>query len=337
MGRSGFRRWLSTLLAALALLTGCRSAGRPAAADDPLGDPAKVEYPERLDLLRALAGRYPGFVEPGGVLSEYGMWAGIFLQTGWQQRTGRAAIPYWRLLNHSLSVEPTIYAAALDRARGKSVAEVCAGDPHVKAGRAPREGEVTVSRADSCAAWLAFFAGVQRGASQPELQHALWHAHTVSLVNRLREERSVVEPATATTPVEATFWANWFQIVFLLDALTIPTGGNEMKPLSDGLMPDCAPLGTPGCQVTPEDLGAKYGFVATLTGRPSSVDEIFRRYEAIRSNPVTAIAQAAADPALSGALAQVLALVGVPGPGLRGGAMTAATNPLCVIRGMPGC
>lgn len=76
---------------ALALGAAILVAGAVAGAA--LADPADPPYAKRLQILKALAVRYPGQVEPNALYGKYGLWAGIVVQTTWQLRSHRDSIP----------------------------------------------------------------------------------------------------------------------------------------------------------------------------------------------------------------------------------------------------
>jgi hypothetical protein len=251
-----------------------------------------IPYTKRLQILEALATRYPGHVEAKNQLGRYGLWAGIVAQTTWQQRTHRDRIPLWAIVNYSLSVQPTGFATLLEHAGTKAdPASVCA---------------LRLDR-DVCRGWAAYFAAVRKGQPPQTLLKLLWHAHTTAIVDRLHTQRAELDKVH-TTPLERRFWASWIEIVFLLEASHFPTDGATSTRASALLMPPCSPLGAPGCRLRVHDLGHTYPFVSVLARRRSSVDRALREYTTLRTNPAALQTLAISDPKLASALALYLAV-----------------------------
>jgi hypothetical protein len=244
-------------------------------------------YVERLELAAALAVQYPGDITPGEPLGEFGFWAGIIVQTRWQDESERDEIPLWSLLNQTLSVEPSKYAAELaSTPEAADPAALCASSAYVRDHPTTAVQGPSVQTEDVCEAWMSYFVAHRQGSAPATLQQLLWDAHTVALVHGLRENREAIDGA-ATTELERNFWASWFEIVFLLDALNFPTEGAATVRASNAVMPMCAPIGEDGCELTPDDLGDSFGFVSALANRPASIDRIFDLYELGRLNPAT--------------------------------------------------
>jgi hypothetical protein len=249
------------------------------------GSEGAPPYGERLELAEALAVQYPGDVTPGEPLGEFGLWAGIIVQTRWQDDSARDEIPLWSLLNQTLSVEPSTYAAELASApESTDPAALCASSAYVRDHPTTAAEGPSVDRTDVCEAWMSYFVAHKRGSTPTILQQLLWDAHTVALVHGLREHRTDVETA-ATTDLERNFWASWLEIVFLLEALNFSTESASSVPASNAVMPPCAPIGADGCELTQEDLGDSYAFVSALATRPASIDRVFDLYELGRINP----------------------------------------------------
>lgn len=259
-------------------------AGAATSADTP--------YTKRLQILEALAARYPGAVQHGTPLGRYGLWAGIVVQTGWQQRSHRDRIGLWSLMNFHLSVEPSTYAARLDRPG------------------APRDARSLCKSAATtqvCEDWTRYFLAVRQGLPAPTLLRLLWRAHTTAIANGLRTQRRAFEHV-ATTRLERNFWSSWVQIVFLLEAARFPTNATTSVRASTLLMPPCSPLGATGCSLTVKDLGRTFPFVSALALRPASIDRDLQEYETLRTNPAALGALELSDPALATALTLYLAV-----------------------------
>jgi hypothetical protein len=257
-------------------------AGLAATASD-------TPYAKRLQILEALAARYPGRVEPSQPLGKYGLWAGILVQTTWQRDSHRDRIPLWSLMNQHLSVEPTTYATELERARGvRDPQALCASSP-------------STSPAGVCEAWMRYLIGAKQGLPAPTLLRLLWRAHTTAIAYALGAQRQAFERVRTTT-LERNFWGGWVEIVFLLDAAHFPTDAVTSVRASKLLMPPCSPLGTPGCQLRVADLGRAFPFVSALALRPASIDRAVREFATLRSNPLALTSLELADPSLGLAL-----------------------------------
>jgi hypothetical protein len=268
------------------------AAGVGAAAAATGGD---TPYAKRLQILEALAARYPGRVEPSQPLGRYGFWAGILVQTTWQEHSHRDRIPLWSLMNQHLSVEPTTYARELERAHGVP-------DP-----QALCASSRSTSLASVCEAWMGYLIGAKQGLPAPTLLRLLWHAHTTAIVYALGAQRQALDRVRTTT-VERNFWGSWVEIVFLLDASHFPTDAITLVRASKLLMPPCSPLGTPGCRLRVADLGRAFPFVSVLASRPASIDRALREFTRLRSNPLALTSLELADPPLALALRLYLAV-----------------------------
>ena len=266
----------------------CVTAAAGAAFADSAGPP----YAKRLQILEALAERYPGRVEPGSPIGRYGLWAGIVVQTAWQNNSGRDRILLWSAMNRHLSVEPSTYAALLQ---------------HAGSDRNPRSLCASTRSPDVCAAWLRYLIAARKGLSAPTLLDLLWHAHTTAIASALRSQRRLLD-RVQTTSLERNFWATWIEIVFLLDAARFPTDAATSVRASRLLMPPCSPLGAPGCRLRPADLGRAFPFVSALALRPASIDRALRKYETLRTNPAALAALRLTDPSLARALNLYLAI-----------------------------
>jgi hypothetical protein len=272
-------------LVAAAVVAAAGSAAALAASADP-------PYAKRLQILEALAARYPGGVETGALLGKYGLWAGIVVQTTWQKNSRRDRIPLWSIVNRHLSVEPSGYAALLEKAGPRA-------DPRAlcASSRPP----------DVCEAWMRYLIGAKQGLPTPTLLQLLWHAHTTAIAYALRSQRQQFD-GVRTTTLERNFWGSWIEIVFLLEAARFPTDALTSVRASRLLMPPCSPLGVPGCRLRVADLGRAFPFVSALALRPASIDRAYREYETLRTNPAALGAIALADPSLGLALQLYLAV-----------------------------
>jgi hypothetical protein len=270
----------------VAVLVAAGSGAALAASADP-------PYTKRLKILESLAVRYPGLVESGSSFGKYGLWAGIVVQTTWQKSSGRDRIPLWSLINRHLSIEPSSYAALLEKAGSRDPYALCAARPP----------------SDVCEDWMRYLIGAKQKLPAPTLLRLLWRAHTTAIVYGLRSQRRALD-AVRTTTLERNFWASWIEIVFLLQAAQFPTDAATSTRASKLLMPPCAPLGTPGCRLSVADLGRAFPFVSALALRSASIDRGLREYATLRTKPAARDALALADPSLGLALRLYLAVAG---------------------------
>lgn len=276
---------MTGLRIALAVLVAAGAATGLAAAANP-------PYAKRLQILEALATRYPGQVEAGNEYGKYGLWAGIVVQTAWQQRSHRDRIPLWGLMNYHLSVEPTTFARLLEKAGSHATPEsVCTSSLSV----------------DVCRAWVRYLIGAKQRLAPASLLALLWRAHTNAIAHALRSQRARFD-AVRTTRFERNFWTSWIEIVFLLEASRFPTDGATSARASELLMPPCSPLGAPGCTLSRHDLGRSYLFVSFLAHRTPTIDRALREYTTLRQNPAALKTLALTDPPLAAALALYLAV-----------------------------
>ncbi len=269
---------------AVVVVLATAGAGAATSSDPP--------YAKRLQILDALATRYPGAVQRGTPLGKYGLWAGIVVQTTWQQRSHRDRIGLWSMMNVRLSVEPSSYAALLDRPGAPADARALC---------------TSASATEVCAAWTRYFLAVKRRQPAATLLYLLWRAHTTAIATNLRAQRRAFE-RVRTTQLERNFWSSWVQIVFLLEAARFPTNATTSVRASKLLMPPCSPLGAPGCALTAHDLGRTFPFVFALATRPASIDHDLKEYETLRTNPLALTVLVASDPALARAIALYLAV-----------------------------
>ena len=269
---------------ALAVVLALGAVGAAAGAGTP--------YSQRLQIAEALAVRYPGHVEPGSALGKYGLWAGIVVQTAWQQRSHRDRIGLWSVMNLHLSVEPSAYAALLARSGSHDPRWVCASV------------ETPV-----CRAWVGYLIGADRHLPAATLLSLLWHAHTTAIATALRTQRDVFD-RVRTTALERNFWIGWIEVVFLLEAAHFPTSAGVSDRASRLAMPPCSPIGSPGCTLSAKDLGRTFPFVSALALRHATIDGALAEYTQLRASPSARFAIVLADPALGSAVAIFLALAG---------------------------
>jgi hypothetical protein len=271
---------------------------------------AEITYPQRLAVAKRVARQYSRGASPGSPLAPYGLWAGIVLQTKWQNDSGRAEIPLWNLVNFGLAVEPSAYATERAKTKGtRDPSTLCAASAFVQSNPTPQTVGPSVDRTAVCQAWMQFFNAEKQGVPTADLQRLLWAAHTTSIVHSLRVYGGAFERPDVSTELERNFWASWTELVLVLAAMNYPTDGSGTQQVQKVIMPPCSPLGGAGCALTPADLGSSFPFVSAMAARPASLERIFSLYEVSRSNPAALAPEVLAfsDPSLAAALAAFLA------------------------------
>jgi|GEM_PF-3392659 len=269
--------------------------------------PASVGYSQRLDLARALALRFPGPADRDPSFGQFGLWAGIIVQTTWQQQSHRDRIPNWSVENFTLTVAPSIYAQGYRR--GGDPVQLCTGVAYVRAAPTPFLPGLP-DRATACRAWMRYFLAADSRQPAPTLQHLMWDAHTQSLIEGLTEARAHLDNLAGTTE-ELNFWGTWLEIVLLLENVNFPTAASTAVPARAAVMPNCSPVGSVGCELSPADLGQTLSFVSALANHPVTVDQILTLYRQLNSGPFALPVVVATDPALAQAAAAYITAAGL--------------------------
>jgi hypothetical protein len=207
----------------------------------------KTDYRDRLKTLIKLGERFPGVIEASpdkdDPLASLGVWAGLYMQTSWQKRSGRSESAWWNILNYSLSKQPEKYAAEYES--GKLV------PPTEK--RA--DGKLTEN--DVRQAWYTFFKACDDAkttplrpgnlfkwlrASKDHPQKALWDAHCKSL-HLFEQEYGSTLKAKADPDKEQRLEQSWISFVDYLGEANFPTTSKYAQPILDNTMPDAGILG----------------------------------------------------------------------------------------------
>ena len=235
-----------------------------------------LEYDTRLHDLQELALRFPSKTFAGDT---YGLLAGIAIQTQWQQKSFRSKLPFWFLLNASLTVQPYSYAQVFSS--DQSPENLCKKNPD-------SQSQIPVSSFEVCLAWMKYFhyhesatlmlykQGLYFDTQEEVLQAQLWQAHTGSLVYALWQNKAQFEALASQYPLEYQFWLGWINITFLLESLNFPTRVLLSKALSDIYMPPCI-LDEPNCAAILNQM--QKDFVLLITREFLSIDAVITNYQ----------------------------------------------------------
>jgi 1,4-dihydroxy-2-naphthoate octaprenyltransferase len=242
---------LGLVLALAGLLTGCGMRDQDTSSDlmarmgQAMPEGYEVGYEARLAGVETLGRAFPGHVSVWDVSStrELGLWGGIYLQTAWQQESGRDRVPLWRLINTLLTVWPSALAKVFAH---EAEAIDCAREA-MKLTR--RDGEIPTA-VEACESWQEYFLAVESRASFLGAQRLLWKAHTTTLRMGLEVWSDVLSLSRSALPVdEGDFWAGWASFVFDLERVVFPTYGSAIGPVNENCLPRCAVLGSESCRV----------------------------------------------------------------------------------------
>ncbi len=156
-----------------------------------------LSYSHRLELVEKLGNLFPGKIYPLGFKQKkLGYFAGIYLQTKWQQESGRDKLPIWYLVNHSLTLSPFKYAQEYLEHPVKDTSQV----------------------------WKIYF-------KTGKLKD-MWKAHTTSIRFALHQHEEELE-RTQLSPFELAFWQGWIRFVFSCESWVPPLNDYLLKlPLS---------------------------------------------------------------------------------------------------------
>ena len=238
-------------------------------------------YNARLHDLQELALSFPSTTFAGDT---YGRLAGIAIQTQWQQQSFRSKLPFWLLLNASLTIQPHSYAQVFSS--DQSPEKLCKKN-------SDSQSQIPVSSFEVCVAWMTYFyihestsstlykQGLYFDSQEEVLQAQLWQAHTRSLVYVLWQNKTQFEALTSQYPLEYQFWLGWINMTFLLESLNFPTRVLLSKALSDMYMPPCI-LDEPNCAATLNQ--TQKDFVLLITQEFLSIDAVITNYQRSQNN-----------------------------------------------------
>lgn len=204
-----------------------------------------MPYPDRMINIMEMAEVAPGFSEMTYKGRNLGALGGLYVQTEWQHKTGRDKIPAWRYFNFHLVVEPhTFFNDYLNY--GKNACQRYVSDILVKN---------KISRARVCRAWVNYFSFTDNriNTQEPTLalklraNEILWKAHDVAIDYALQEYPRVFKDMV--NPIERDYLKGWFDFVHILAKSKMPTSEQFIRLLAKPSSPQCAPLGTPGCEL----------------------------------------------------------------------------------------
>ncbi len=189
-------------------------------------------YDERLEYIEEMAGFFPGFVNNSYKGRTLGALGGIYVQTEWQQRTGRSDIPAWAHINKHLTVKP--YKYFLDYLK---------------------EGPSACTNQE-CIAWMDYFQNTDvrvhglfaTRSKKFTANKLLWRAHEESIKSALNEEPDLFDKMT-TPANERNYLKGWVSFVHVLATSRMPTSEFLVRILAKPTSPHCSPLGTPDCDL----------------------------------------------------------------------------------------
>jgi hypothetical protein len=207
----------------------------------------KTPYEDRLKTLIQLGERFPGVKEhdpdKDDPLAGLGVFAGLYMQTSWQKRSGRDESAFWSILNHSLTKYPEKFAKEYEA--GKFVAP-----------SKPRsDGKLTEN--DVRQAWHSFFKASDAAQARPlrpgnavdwvkaeedHPQKALWDAHCKSL-HFFKQEYGDYLAAHKDPETEDDLEQSWFNVVDYLAEVNFPTTSKYAEPILSHTMPEGGILG----------------------------------------------------------------------------------------------
>lgn len=242
----------------------------------PLRAEDNFDYGERMEAVQALGRRFPAFVQTKGFENRrLGIWAGIMLQTQWQLDSGRAQYPIWRHVNETLTLAPHAFSLEyLENPQGDPASSRYAKEhPTRDAAHAP------ITQVDVCRAWRAFFAAHDEAKAKLEsprlrdrlggkldarvkVTRLLWKAHTAAVRHAVWQHAAEFA-APGVPDEEARFWRNWVDFVYVIEKIGAPATDLFARPILDKIMPECSPLGGPGCGLKAQPLVAQ-GFLRLL-------------------------------------------------------------------------
>ena len=206
----------------------------------------QLPYEDRLQNLLEMAEVVPGYSEMSFQGRNLGALGGLYVQTEWQLKTGRNNIPAWRYFNFHLVVEPhTFFQDYLKDGPKDACSKYRTEVIHKN----------KISRERACRAWVRYFAFTDNRIHLDEptlaLKHKaneiLWKAHDVAIDHALQKYPRVF--TDMVNPVERDYLKGWFKFVHVLAKTDMPTSELFIRLLAKPSSPQCAPLGTPGCEL----------------------------------------------------------------------------------------
>lgn len=229
----------------------------------------KTPYKERLKALIRLGERFPGVREQQSnseedPLAGLGCLAGLYMQTSWQNRSGRNESAFWSILNYSLTKHPEKFAREYESGNLIPASEP-AGD-----------GKLTEN--DLRQAWYSYFRASDAARAKPlrpgnaldwiaaendHPQKALWDAHCKSL-HFFKQEYGDFLAAHRDPETEDDLERSWFTFVDYLAEVNFPTTSKYAEPILNHTMPEGGILGK---QLELTELkGTKFLFSGLMAG-----------------------------------------------------------------------
>lgn len=188
----------------------------------------KTSYVERAQFIRKMAEIVPG--KTSRHTPSLGLLGGLYVQTKWQDASGRDGIVSWNHINSYLTVRSYhFFLNYISYGR-----EACHYEDHQ----------------ELCHEWLNYFlaADIRNLESQSVTGRLLWRAHMSSIYTALRDRPDVLDNMQVPSE-ERYFIKGWIRFVQYLADINFPTDERLAQILSNKTLPECAPLGAEYCRV----------------------------------------------------------------------------------------
>jgi hypothetical protein len=204
------------------------------------------DYAARLWAVTQLGRRFPGVknsrrsgaTASSAMPEDLGLFAGIYLQTKWQQDSGRDAWAIWHVVNESLTLVP--YECYREYS-ANSVPPVPVREDIAR--RAWKEYFRTADRVAILQKSPRLFGRVKGFVlARFLLPRKLWRAHVLSMRQAIVQNRELLSKPMAPAE-ELAFWRGWVRFVMVSGLLAPPTTDFVLGALLEAAMPPHAPLG----------------------------------------------------------------------------------------------
>jgi len=232
-----------------------------------------ISYSKRLEMVKNLATRYPGYVKLFGSESrKQGLWSGIYLQTKWQLDSKRSHLETWNAINTWLTIVPFYISKNYNCTHSRFI-------QNIKFNYADKKAPISIK--EVCESWVRYFKlaknSVNRfsdplGIKKRKLKKQLWKAHGDSIKYSLWANKELLSNDHSE---EWYFWANWTYFVYYLERFNFPTFSQSIKPIKKILMPVCYPIDDSSCYNSLNFI--KKTYVDFFTRRSISLDKIIWR------------------------------------------------------------
>lgn len=201
------------------------------------------DYTPRLEAVTKMARHFPGIrlsrrKRDSTLSEEVGLFAGIYIQTRWQQQSGRHKLLIWHLVNESLTLIP--YKYYLEYTKGQNNVQTPVHETQLRHAWEQyfylADRVLTLERSnlfsEGFKAWLL---------ARIVLPRKLWSAHMLSMRSALSHHKELF--MTAEVPAEERgFWRGWVRFVLASGRLGVPTTEFVLGRFLQAIMPTHGPL-----------------------------------------------------------------------------------------------